>query len=400
MAISINQRPPDVSLAKNPSYWRILSDAEEQDNVFIEAAVQITRPFQPLLVGTDVVNITPPTIANFELSEYFNAQINPTFTFPDIGIANKLASNNFKNFILAFTENFGTPPAVNQTITIEDLMLVYGKIPDYLHNWFYQNYDSFKSYLTSTKNFLTFWPTTHYISSKAQTEKLFLCNIWESVDQKLGIVIALYFENHATVEIPCGTQVGPPTELYNVWEFHVGYNALDIDTLLLNYEGRKLLKYEIKVGLADNYTNVSSKHTYIIDENHYPYRREFIFRNPLGGYDTFVTTGQASNEAEYEIETNINVPWYGATGPAKKIHQSNYTETIQCHSGPVSAETMAALPMFFLSDDVYEIISGKRYPIEFDSQSIIRKEDRQGLRFVLFAYKYMPIHFIEKKSSG
>jgi hypothetical protein len=393
MALTLISQPPALGLSHNPSIWRLQSDETTEDNLRVDVTIKQGQA----TIGQDSAPADSAGICAFEISEYFKSILNPVFLFPD-GDIPRYATGNFAIFGLTFEEFYGAPPIEDTQIDVQEYYVVYGRIPAYLHTWFYRNYTSFLNYLTTTHNFLTFWPSTHYVS-KAQTEKLFFCYYWPEEGDSLYMLVTLKFKSGTRVtRTPMGSPIGPVGRPYHVVEFHVGHNALGLDAYMAaNYPDETLESYDVEIGKSPTVA-VSSKHTYILDETNYPQRREFIFRNSLGGYDTFVATGKTQQSGDYEPEIITVLPWYGIQGNARKTIRTAYEETVECNSGFVSAETMAAMPQFFESDDAYEIISGKLYPIGFPKQQIIRKTDRQGMYYFQFTYNYLPIHKIETAS--
>ena len=396
MSIYITSQPPQPVLCKNPAFFAINSTIDDATNHMVEVTIsnddddEMFSDMMPM--GFSWATLTR-TLA-FELSEYFAQYLNPVFTFPDINESPVLASGNFKKLNFSFRELHSTPQVNPDTITLNNFITIYGRIPKYLHNWFYNNWASFNLYLNQTRNFLTFWPSNHKIT-KAQTEKLYYCNYWFNAGDTLQLYVTLHFSDGTTVEkIPFGDTV-EPDHIHQVWEFHVGYNALQLDDYLAtNYPTKELTAYTVRI-CDQNDGNRSTTHNYTLDNKHYQQRREFIFRNPLGGYDTFIATGSAEYSAEYTPENIQVLPWFGITGNSRKTIRTGYEETIVCNSGFLALETFEASPQFFLSDDVYEIIKGKRYPIIFQQQTIIRHTDKHGLHAFQFSYMYAPININE-----
>ncbi len=398
MTLSLISQPPELGISHNPSFWRLQSDEAGSDNLRVDAKVILDGT----TIGTDSIPVDSGYISTFELSEYFKTLFTPAFTFPDVAmppIPHQVATGNYKHVDLIFEEFCGSPPIETNQLDIQEYSVIYGRIPAYLHTWFYRSYNSFLDYLIATKNFLTFWPSTHYIV-KAQTEKLFFCNTWYNAGDTLKVYITLHFVsgNRVTREL-----IGDPTAAmsrpYQVWEFHVGYNALRLTAFMKsNYPDEEIESYDIEIGTASNAIK-SASHSYILDNKHYPKRREFIFRNSLGGYDTFIATGQASQSSEYEPEIIQVLPYWGVSGNARRTIRTTWDETVECNSGFLTDDKLAAMPQFFESDDVYEIIAGQLYPVGFPKQTVLRKTDKHGMKYIQFSYAYLPIHKIETNGS-
>lgn len=393
MSLTLLNTPPLVHLSDSQAFFRLNSDDVSEPNLYLVATV-----FKSAVnVGSD--NLTPDASGNFhfELSDYFKPHLNPVFTYPDINVPFAAATGNYQLFGITFEQFYGIPPAEDTQIDIQEHAVIYGRIPKYLFSWFYRNYSSFYDFLTKTHSCLSFWPTTHYIT-KAQTEKLFFCNYWYNASgESLNLEITLHFSDGTSDNITLAKTTSPLIRLFLVHEFHVGYNALDLDTIMLQYQGQTLVSYDVEIAVSG--TVKSAKYTYILDELPYPDRREFIFRNSLGGYDTFISKGQAEASSQYSPEIINVASWWGVTGKAKKTIRTDYDETVKCFSGFVSAAQMAAMPEFFESDDAYEIINGKLYPITFPEQDIVRQTDKNGLLSFEFEYARVPVNAVETISA-
>ncbi len=392
MTLSLLNSPVEPALSHNPAFFRLQSDQTSEPNL----RVDLTMLESAVQLGQDSLTASSNGIVTFELSEYFKTFFSPNFTFPDAGQNHRAVTGNYKRIGLVFEEFCGSPPVETDQLDIQEFPVICGRIPAYLHTWFYRTYASFAAFIATNKGLMSFWPSTHTVS-KTQTEKVYFCNYWDFVaDQQLKCYVTIHFTDGTSgAMVQVGASATAISRQWQVWEFHTGYNTLGIDAIALAQAPTKTVSgYDVEIGLATNDIR-SNKISYLLDQSYYVNRREFIFRNPLSGYDTFIATGSAQITADYQPEIINVLPWWGITGNGRKTIRTTFDETVECNSGFVSAQTMEAMPQFFESEEVYEIIAGKLYPIGFPQQSVIRHSDKKGLYYFTFSYMYLPINVIE-----
>lgn len=391
MALTLLNKPLPLHLDKTPAFWKIQSDQFSQPNHRIEAELSSSHTY-----GVDSLVPDEMGTVTFELSEYLLPLSQPAFTFPDINVPYSYM-HACELYQVTFKEYYGSPPVLADTLVVNHQYVLHGEIPEYLHNSFYKSNSSFFSWLIDEYPCLTLWPKKRTLYDSGQTEKLFFCITWhlELEDQwDAQLMLNLKFTDGSSAEV-LHPKIATPRFQFTILEFHVGYDALDMASIMANYPNKVLSSYEIKVAF-NGAAGSTAVYEYILAfDNHFANKRQFIFRNSVGGYDTFIATGTSETESEYENELVSVAPWLGWPGNLKKIWRTNFKETIKCNSGFLSKELMSALPQFFLSDDVYEIIDNHIYPIAFVDQSIVRKTDKRGLSSVQFEYMHLQISAIE-----
>lgn len=389
-SLSIIMSPPELVLSRMPVIFQVASSNTAEPNIRCDAEIQLSG------AETGFVDSLTPGFDSrftFELSEYIKQYLSPSFTFPDLNAEYANSPNHSQVYAINFVEFYGNPPVEHSSLLAGGKNVLWGIIPDYLKNWFYSHYNSFHQWLVQTNNCLSFWPSTRTVFFKDQVEKLFFCNtFFTAPSETLHLVITVHFTDGTTAGyLPDKTIF--INRIYKVSEFHVGYNALALDTFMLNHPGKVIASYDVQI--ANTQEVKSSIYTYVMDYGHYPQYHQFVFRNSLGGYDTFVATGKGNSEASYAPETMEVLPWIAGYGRKTKVLDNKYTESGTCNSGFVSPQLMAALPELFLSDEVWEIIDNHRYPVMIDAQSVLRQTDQKGLVSIRFKYSFVPLNYVE-----
>jgi hypothetical protein len=384
-----------LRLAENPAFLKVETDQHAQENIRIECAIVYAY-----MGGTAVVAgaeaLTPDASHQcfFNLSEYFQNPLNPSFTYPATTTFTFLtqASALFK---IVLSEWFGQPPQQNQAITIPtDYFPVSGKIPESLHHLFYDTFSSLHAKITGGDARLSLEHLRAAADAKTFERKVQKQDIIKIYIQAAAATTALKLELHlvftdattATKTITASTQALKG----QVVEIEAGHNFHDLDTwIATNHPGKTLASYTAKI--LDGATSLCPDHKYLVDDTYYPHRREFIFRNSLGAYDTFVATGQSETEIQYEYEL-ANVPYWpqNANMALHRNLRADTDPTIKANTGHISKDKLEWLTEFFTSTDVWEILSGKLIPVVLKPAGIVQRRDKSGLYHADFEYRHSP----------
>lgn len=385
-------------LSGTPAFLKVHTDKADQPNIRIDLSViHLKWDDTAELIGTD--SQTPGSDGNcdFEISEYFESIIVPGFTFPGTNAIKKHEAASGR-YIIQCNEYYGAPPAPGSYIILPDYYhAVKGMIPKWAHNLFYRKYASFNAKISAGDTLLSFMHLLSVIRnqtyvrnvSKSDTIKLFTL-IASNPASVLRIKLDFVFTDGTTAEDLFLPQSLSGAKKGQVIEFDAGYNDLQLPALIAaNFPGKTVASYTVTP--YDGFTTAlfNFQHTFIIDETYSPYRRQFLFRNSAGAFDTIVTTGQASSEVAYEYEV-VNTPfWPGSSVATKKNIRTTQEESISCNTGHISKDMLAYLPEFFGSVEVYEILEGKLVPIIFNNQTILKSRDKSGLYQVDFDYYHL-----------
>jgi hypothetical protein len=115
---------------------------------------------------------------------------------------------------------------------------------------------------------------------------------------------------------------------------------------------------------------LGEKRKYIIDYNEYPYKRYFLYHTSLGGYDTLRATGIGKTKYSQDrtVAKKTYLKEYAAAFNINREIFIEGSQKITCNSGWIlSLDDLDAWLDMLYSDEVYEIISGKLYPVNFTS---------------------------------
>jgi hypothetical protein len=132
---------------------------------------------------------------------------------------------------------------------------------------------------------------------------------------------------------------------------------------------------------------VSEEKEYYIDWNYYEFRREFIFSNSyIGAYENIIFTGRAEENIELE-NTLFNRMVTDATLKQMQQSRSLIAETFKTSTGWLPSRLMLYWMQEFLhSEDRYEVIGGRIYPIYLVSSKLTRRSDGEDLFYLEIEY--------------
>jgi hypothetical protein len=390
-------------LSGSPAFLKVRTDMAHQPNIRIDVTVfHIDANGDIAVVGTD--SLVPDDVGNcvFEISEFFRYGLSPSFNMPVAGSPVSIHINAAGYFFLKAHEFYGEPP-VQQDALIHPVTYYVskGSIPQWVHHCFYNVYSSYQDKLQRADARLSLEHLAavardsvfERIVCKDDILKVFI-HAWDDFSA-LKILLNLSFYDGTQANYEYQTPVGYDVLKGQVIEFDLGYHALNLDSFISNqYPGKKLRHYTASI---ENHLTgpLCPQHRFILNDKHHQHRRQFIFLNSMGAYDTFSANGETIIEAEYDYEIVDTPYWPGATGSLKTNFRSQYDEVIKCNTGYISKDTLAYLPEFFMSTEVYEIIENRAVPIVFKPGKIPRARDASGLYHVDFEYSHVPNLILE-----
>lgn len=371
--------------------YSVTVDAEDLDNVVItptSGTDTTPREGYELLCRVSKVNgsiillnedrLAPDTGGNveFDLHDLFLPELTAEFKWPEeSSTLHEKRTNHIKKYRLDYAELFEngvkrlTPyqETVYAILGAFDYKLVAG-----LNDVEY----SFLDFIITYKSFLTWQPTTKTIN-QGQPEKLFFL-VFNDISS---------IEVHVKVYWTDGTDSGDQelatisgVSQYDVYELMVGYSQIDFSKWSL----KEVEKYEI--WLEDNSGNVQSQaRSYILDTKTHRHERIFLFRNSFGGFDTLRAIGRKVHYNEYErmiLEKNDE------EFSVKEVYQALESQLFTINTGWITRDQKNWLRELFLSQEVYEIINGYKFPIIITNDKIDLFDDDTYLYDLKIEYKY------------
>ena len=384
-------------LSGNPAFVTVNTNKGSEPNIRIECEVFYKSGINWISAGIDA--LTPDASGNctYELSEYFGNHILPGFTFPETGSVVKIISGASRQFKIVFKEYYGTTPALTHTLTNPTIYyIVKGKIFDHFTTLFTQAYSSFHNMLQTNMR-LSLEPIRAISANKpierraAKADMLKIFGLAKDYLGNINVLISIFCTDGTTIPWFLSIPTNFTPEKGDVFELQCGYNRLGIDAYIAaNFPGKTALYYVVII--ADSVMGyITPHHKIILDQTYYPNRREFIFLNSLGAYDTFVATGRSESEIEYSYQVVDTPFWPSAALSSRKNVRTDTFQTIKCNTGFISKDVLEWLPELFTSTEVYEIVNGALVPVVISPATILRHSDETGLYSVEFEYQQAPV---------
>lgn len=388
--ITVTKKPPVIALCDNPMYFEFTTDLEAgTDGVFF-----LIEPWYTsggLVTGTEALYPPVPGAADVDLSEYLRRDMFAIkqFVFPEQGnIPWNAKAGLIKEYKIKIQECWfdedGDPVVV--TSWLENRYVVRGKIPRWKKAAFYARWSSYLEWISTEKAFLTFAPKT-LITKVDQMQKLFLPIWWETTSgERLKLKVDVLFTDGTNANFTTTQETGDLSR-YTIIEFGVSYSLLNLSSwATTNHPGKTIAKYDVTALSGE--TAVSETRTYIMDYTKSLGKREFLFANSAGGYDTMVATGISELNAEYKYE-NANQQSPGVQNlPEKTQTFVDDSNTHTCRTGYINAAMAEYLAEFFISPERYEVEGSALIPIVLKDSKIMHKRDSENLFYAEFDYEY------------
>ena len=358
--MTIIEKPDDFCFAGNRIRYIVQSTNELEGILYLK-------------IGSNVV-------ATLNASKY-----NGKYNFGDIGdVVRAFLSNNL-NFQNAFFTNINSIKTFNVEIRIKsgsnpddtyftDFTAVTGGLPVEIIN-------NFWDLQISTQPLLTQQPNPKTIAFGAIEYLSFANFAWNG--DRCRIVKIKYAD---------GSEEYQDTYLGVFDDVGIETHRVQLGTDITYNTAKKVLWYE--VSFNDNYSFYeTSKQKYIIDYTDRRNKREFLWGNSLGGFDTLRITGEQESTANYEYEFASEIGldkfsqnvFFGASSTPTILMTNEHEVSTGFHS----KNYIAYLRDFFLSKQKYIIFEGKAYPIFINSKKIKYADDGNGLKAITFSY-YFP----------
>jgi len=335
--LTIIQQPPIISLQGSPFLCQLTSNDFDLPNFKVLA--------EPLPGQFDILPLNQADAVTFDLSEYFESKLKIELK-TDVQF---LHENACLQFEIKFSEYYGNPPSVQNTISIFKSVLK-GRIPRWQQRFYNKSFTGLSQRLAASI-FLSWYPSQPKRVLPDQPELMYFINTG-SLSPEL-LVDVFYTDGTVVEDHDPGYNL--QVQLYQVASFPVGYEKLNLAAL---QPLKKVKSYKVKI------KNTTFFREYKVD--FFPYRdvRYIIFRNSLSGYDTLACTGEADHQTS--IERLVTESLYDPEYPLrlnKRVQNTEETESVKINSGWLNANEKLWLNDLVISDDVFELAEGILCPI-------------------------------------
>ncbi len=329
--------------------------------------------------------ITPDSSgkALFDFAQYLLVEIVDTsrFLFPQV-ITDFIfdRTDQIKRFVVQFCESYtGFYHRLHITWSTDTYVTV-GGIDFSQMAKYSQEGSSFFDMLQYNKDFLSWRPQSKKIWIRQPEMLHFL--VWYDDTSWLAMRIKITYTDGSTHTFTKYTY--SPIYKYDIVEVVCTYAKLDLVSLPES-QGKTIHKYE--VWLVDNNVQVSRTMEFVLDRRVYPNQRFFIFRNSLGGYDSVRCTGETIKEtdvARFSVERIT--PDFSVMDPPRRQIFARETQKYTTNTGFITKLESEYLRDFFLSNEIYEFIENRLYPVLVLSTSLKVHKDNDYLYSREFEY--------------
>lgn len=232
-------------------------------------------------------------------------------------------------------------------------------------NYLAEQEKSWYDYLTENKKFLTWSPSYKIIDSSA-TVKLY----YYVTEKITGIQARVKINDDENQISSLTVQTVEDGKVYEI--------ILSPRFIFSEAELPDIWKFDVWL-VKQNSDIISEVKSFYIDWFYHEFRREFLFSNSYkGAYDSFVFYGKSEENADlnnYLYEHRITDIELKGVRQSRSLLQ----ETFKATTGFLNRDTLYYLDELLQSEDRYEVIGGRLYPIVITSSKIFRRRDGDDL---------------------
>lgn len=258
----------------------------------------------------------------------------------------------------------------------------------------------FTSYQANRRKFLTWQPTTKYISTD-QPEFLYYLINFTPLPAGITLKVNITYIDDTTETI--STHYFNAPDQYRVYCIPVGFKALN-----LQLRTKEVRKYAVWLENANGET-ISETRTYRIDTQAFRKPTCLLLQNSFGCFDTFRFTGNAEYSLESARETaeSFLSPGYTRSFLENFTFSSSAFKAINLATGNLEKEWADYLSQVELSKQVYEIAESKLIPLININQSLKLPSKFDRLHAANFKFRYAfsdenhsKLDFVENTDTG
>lgn len=344
--------------------------------------------------GTDYTLLAEDLLTSFDenldfvndIHEYLNDEdeIYSEFEYPEVtGVIQRDAMTS--QFVIRYTDKYGD--TVNGFLSSSLYNVLNGGIAKWAEKDFWVESTSFWERLQTNKSFLSTWPQTKKTRIDLP-EKLYFLN-WKThalLSNNIELIAKIYYTDGTTTNTTCSIFAGV---FYKVFELQVGYDMLGLAAI---QPSKTVSKYEIWLQLETTSEVISEVKTYEIDWNYYKDVNFFVYKNSLGGFNFFYTSGVFAYNIIYDGELVRQLEPAELTADYREFIETNksYDFIIKVNTGWIpNRETYNSLIDFLLSDEKYHVrYTGKLSPILIQNSKISDVRSDSYLDNFDFEFKY------------
>lgn len=317
---------------------------------------------------------------NSQISEYNPASLLNSFVdsflYPATAVLTD-RSSILTEFYIRYAESFGSPPVVQK---IEATALAYalpGRINKKLQQYLEDNSQTYWGVHQLVREFLTNHPSDKE-TSLDELQKLYYL-VSQSDTTEINIKADIYFTDGTSSTQQIATAAATQ---YDVYELNI--NATDFTGIT-----KQIDYYDIYIEEApdDPPSVYSTRFRYLVDYKNYKHKREFIFRNSFGVYETARILDRSTEQALIDSQFIMVDLFDGYRNRQSQRTISQLSNKTTVLTGYIERpELMPFYLELVASPDAYEIIDNILYPITIDTNKVTMANDSLDRFNISFSY--------------
>ncbi len=302
-------------------------------------------------------------------------------------------------FYVQFTEDCLNWPEGYSTPALQTSYWFYalnGGVPPWRHVDFFEAYDTFEDYFIDTKRCFLTW---HWFNKEVafnSPETLYFLNK-DYIDTETYTLIITPKIKMASAE-PIEIEIDSTGfKKYEVYEFNVSPAAI---AQYANFDVDELLSYT--VCLYVHGAAITDTLTYSVNYRYTPNERSFLFLNTLGAFETIRFCGETVEEDTYKREyfDQTALAQYNPFSKSKGQILPEIITSDKLNSGWVSIEEAQWMRDFIFSQEVYEIMGSKHYPVLVTQDKVEVHRDNAFLRSISVMVERIDLKNVFQAISG
>lgn len=337
-------------------------------------------------LGEDRVEPDADSICEFDVAEYLKAQLVSACQWPQ-DASNYIyeRASMCKEYFLAYHAAYGIPYVHKGLTKITGIYaLTGGTSKQYLaelnedgSTWYEQlQYDkAFLTWAPTTRKVFPYMPLMLYWLNYTSATKL---TLRASLTYK---VTSTYYTDTYTIDSITATA-------FKVYEFVVS-PALVFANQTLNLPAGASMQW-YTVWLEDqNGVKITQDRVFVYDQENYPYKKTFVFKNSYGAFDTVFCKGYSEHLVDLQrVEKLCLLDDLFVPTDAQVASAVNYeTQKFTASTGWVHYDEIMWLRDMLLAVDLYEVIDNKLYRVVITTQQALINKDDVNLYALEFEYK-------------
>ncbi len=324
---------------------------------------------------------------SIDVSEFLQRDVSGHFTWPQIYTNNMSAVDIVDTFRVKYMEYYGATPLFYPVAYSTPSICIQGRISQLRMASIIQQGLTYYKFLTNSEKPLTFAPKEKLISIKQRELLYYFCPIPLT---SIRLYVKAYYTDGTTsadTMVKQITAAAGTTFVNTIIEIFCGYSATGVGLIDAN---KTVSKYQVWLTNSAN-GKIMEIRTFLVDQRYNEYERYFVYRNKLGLYEIFRTTGISFANLRTE-KGFIKVPLNGDYDITERSTKQSSVEkevSITQNSGFIEdINIINYISEFLESADAYFCDNKYAYPITIIPGTYALYQDKSGLYSFEFDYQF------------